>query len=55
MEIIVEKEHKKVKVENQKIKLSGYVKRELFEFINNAKHLTDEQIKNLLSTFIIKK
>lgn len=54
MEIIVEKENKNVKVKNQKIKLNGHVKRELFTFINNAKHLTEDQIEKLLITFVIK-
>lgn len=53
MDAVIEKKKKETNVK-RKIKIKNKDRRELVLFIENAKHLNDDQINDLLSNFVIK-
>ena len=53
MDAVIEKKKKEISVK-RKIKIKNKDRRELQLFIESAKHLTDDQVNDLLSNFIIK-
>ena len=53
MDAIIDKD-KKEKIEKKKFRLKSKAKRELFMFIANAKHLDEDQVSDIISTFIIR-